>query len=312
MSSTPPEQPPDTAARSTLLGLGAVLLWASLAGLTALAGPIPPFQLSAMTFTIGALVGVAWAAVRREPFGVLLSVPAAAYLLGMYGLLLFHVCYFHALQRAPVIEASLVIYLWPLLIVLLSGLLPAALGGKGLGWRHIAGAALGLAGTAQILLGGGESLAFAGHADGYLAALAAAFIWASYSVASRLLAAVSSTAVIGSCALTALGGALLHLALERTVWPVTPGAWLAIVGLGLGPVGLAFYLWDEGMKRGSIRLLGVASYATPLLSTVLLGALGLGQPTPRLWFAAVLITAGALLAGSDLIIGKGASDAHRS
>ncbi len=306
MSPLPPDTTqPDTATtdagmRATVLGLGAVALWASLAALTAFAGPMPPFQLTAMTFAIGSLVGVAWARVRGEPLRVLVSVPWTQYLLGVYGLLLFHVCYFRALQRAPVIEASLVIYLWPLLIVLLAGLLPAGPGAKGIGLRHIAGAILGITATAAILLGGGETVSFSGHADGYLAALAAAFIWASYSVASRLYAAVPSTAVIGSCALTAIGAALLHGALETTIWPATLAQWLAIIGLGLGPVGLAFYLWDEGMKRGRIQLLGVASYATPLLSTVLASALGLGQATPGLWLAAVLIAAGALLAGTDL------------
>ena len=43
--------------------------------------------------------------------------------------------------------------------------------------------------------------------------------------------------------------------------------WLAIVALGIGPVGIAFFVWDIGMKRGDIRVLGAASYATPVLST---------------------------------------------
>ena len=37
--------------------------------------------------------------------------------------------------------------------------------------------------------------------------------------------------------------------------------------LGLGPVGAAFFLWDIGMKKGDLRFLGVASYATPMIST---------------------------------------------
>ena len=105
----------------------------------------------------------------------------------------------------------------------------------------------------------------------------------------------------------AAGAALLHLALETTVLPATPGAWLAIAMLGIGPVGLAFYLWDEGMKRGDIRLLGVASYSTPLLSSLLLAGLGLGEATSMIWVAALLITAGALLASRDTLRGVGRS-----
>ena len=142
----------------------------------------------------------------------------------------------------------------------------------------------------------------AAAASGYVAAVAAALIWSSYSVLSRLLACVSSTAVIGSCAATAIGAALLHFGLETTVLPTTIGAWLAIIALGIGPVGLAFYLWDEGMKRGDIRLLGVASYSTPLLSTLLLAALGLGEATRIIWVAALFISAGALLASRDSLL----------
>ena len=300
-----PDPIPDVTTRATLLGLGAVLLWTSLASLTALAGPIPPFQMSAMTFAIGSAVGVLWSLVRGQPLGSLMTIRPASLALGIYGLLLFHVCYFIALRLAPVIEASLIIYLWPLLIVLFSGLLPSGLGGHGLGWLHIGGALLGLAGSALILSGGilsdgGQWRAFGdGQALGYLMAAAAAFVWASYSVASRLLRDVPSNAVTVNCAATATGALGLHVIFETTVWPGSVAAWLAIVALGFGPVGLAFYLWDEGMKRGNMRLLGVASYATPLLSTLLLRSLGLGSASASLWLAALLITAGAVLGSRE-------------
>ncbi|MDX2158102.1 MAG: DMT family transporter, partial [Hyphomicrobiaceae bacterium] len=246
-------------------------------------------------------VGLGWATVRGERLGVLTAVPAGAWALGVYGLLAFHVCYFLALRHAPALEASLIVYLWPLLIVLMSAWLPARLSGRRLGWWHIGGALLGLAGAVVILAGGDARPATSagGTAAGYALALAAALIWSSYSVASRHYQHVPSSAVTGSCASTAVGAALLHLALEATVWPATPMAWLAVLGLGLGPVGLAFYIWDEGVKRGDIRLLGVASYATPLLSTLLLAALGLGRAHASIWLAAGLVTAGALLAGRE-------------
>jgi drug/metabolite transporter (DMT)-like permease len=282
--------------KATGLGLVAVLLWAALAALTALAGRIPPFQLAAMTFAIGTLVGVAWARLKGQSLAVLAEVPLASWCLGVYGLLAFHACYFFALQAAPPLEASLIIYLWPLLIVLMSGLLPVTHGGTELRWWHVGGALLGLAGTVLILMGKGGSVDLSGPAWGYMAAAAAALIWSSYSVASRLFARVPSTAVMGSCGLTAIGALAFHLLLETTVWPGSVTAWVAVLALGLGPVGAAFYLWDEGMKHGDIRLLGVASYTTPLFSTIILAVLGLGAATAIVWLAALLITAGALLA----------------
>lgn len=285
--------------RSTLLGLGAVLLWALLAAFTVYAGRIPPFQLTAMTFAVGTLVGLGYLRASGQSLARLRDVPLGAYTLGVYGLLGFHVCYFFALQNAPPLEVSLIVYLWPLLIVLFTGLLPGGEANK-LRWWHLAGAVLGFAGAAMLLLGGtGQVTNLAGVGLGAAMAFVAAFIWSSYSVASRLFATVPSSALIVSCAATTVGAALLHLATEATVWPASIGAWMAVLALGLGPVGIAFYIWDEAMKHGDIRLLGVASYATPLLSTVILAGLGFGEATSQIWLAALLITGGALLASLD-------------
>jgi len=284
--------PPSTSTNATRLGFGAILLWAALAALTTAAGPIPPFQLAAMTFAIASAVGVGWTLVTAKSLRPLRKLSWPALALGLYGLLAFHACYFFALQRAPAIEASLIIYLWPLLIVLLSALLPARLGGSPLTWRHVVGSLLGLAGTALIILERPRDGSIDSHVDGYIFAGLAAFIWSSYSVASRLLADIPTANVTASCAATAVGAGLLHLWLETTIMPSTASQWLAIAVLGIGPVGLAFYLWDEGMKRGNMRLLGVASYATPLLSTVLLAALGTGTLGPATAIAALMITAG--------------------
>jgi drug/metabolite transporter (DMT)-like permease len=281
---------------ATLMGFGAIALWAVLAVLTTRAGPVPPFQLSAMAFSIGTMVGLAWARRRGQSLRVLWTQPLGAWLLGVYGLLAFHACYFFALQNAPPLEASLIIYLWPLLIVLLSGLVPAHLGGGAVTTAAIVGATLGFAGTVALLLDASGRPGFGGSLLGYALALAAALIWSSYSVASRLYRDVPSVAVIGSCALAALGSALLSWVTETPAWPQDGRAWLAVLGLGLGPVGLAFYLWDEGMKRGDMRLLGIASYATPIASTLILAAAGEGDLRPSILVAAVLVSAGAYLA----------------
>src|SRR5207253_245285 len=164
---------------------------------------------------------------------------------------------------APPAEAGLLNYLWPLLIVLFSSLLP----GERLLAHHIIGALLGLAGTVLLLMGGGGSGFEAGQLPGLAAAFVAAFVWATYSVLSRRLKAVPTDAVAGFCLATAVLAALMHGVLETTVWPENTLQWLSVLALGIGPVGAAFYAWDIGMKRGDIRVLGAASYATPLLST---------------------------------------------
>ena len=131
---------------------------------------------------------------------------------------------------------------------------------------------------------------------GYLLALACAFVWAGYSVLSRRFGQVPTDAVAGFCLVTSLLSLVCHLIFETTVWPETTTQWLALVALGLGPVGAAFYVWDIGMKQGDIRFLGVASYATPVLSTLLLVVAGYAALTLSLVLACGLIVAGALVA----------------
>ena len=330
-----------------MAGLGAIALWGALATLSVAAGPVPPFQMVAMTFAVGASIGIVRARRRGMAWRALVAWPARVWALGIGGLFGYHALYFAALQLAPPAEANLVNYLWPLLIVLLS----APLAGERLGWPHLLGAALGFAGVALLALGRGLNftgtyalgylwpllivllsaplagerlrwphllgafLGFAGvallaasrgvnfggqYALGYGLALGCAFAWSFYSVLSRRLGETPTDAIAAFCAASALLSLVCHLLFERTVWPPTGLAWLAVLALGLGPAGTAFYLWDHAVKRGDIRALGALSYATPILSTALLILCGLAEPTRALLLAALLVTAGAVLASREM------------
>ena len=275
---------------ATGLGVGAILLWSTLASLTVLSGGLPPFQTTAVAFAIGATV-IGLAAIARGRAGAMLPTPASL-ALGVYGLFGYHALYFLALKSAPAVEANLINYLWPLLIVLFSALLP----GERLRWFHVAGAALGLAGAAILTLGGGTLALSWDYALGYGAAAGCALVWSSYSVASRLLASVPSESLAVSCLATSVLACFCSLAFETWVAPSGPAAWTALACLGLGPVGAAFLLWDIGMKQGDTSLLGVLAYASPILSTLLLVALDLAEPTWALAVACVLMVVAAVIA----------------
>jgi len=280
-----------TTRTATSIGLIAVLLWSMLALFTAATGTIPPFQLNAMTFLVGGLVGVVSWIVRPQGLKALRQ-KTIVWALGIGGLFGYHALYFAALRWAPPAESGLINYLWPLLIVLFSSLLP----GEHLRRAHIVGALLGFAGVIVLIGGRGAFDARSEYLPGYICAFVAAFVWAGYSVLSRRFGQVPTDAVAGFCLATSLLSLVCHLAFETTIWPETTTQWLAVLGLGLGPVGAAFYVWDIGMKRGDIRFLGVASYATPVLSTLLLVVAGYAEPTLTLALACGLIVAGALVA----------------
>lgn len=277
--------------KATGLGFGAILLWSMLALFTEGSQPVPPLLLNAMCFTLGGTIGLIWLFTKGDP-KQLKRVPLRVYLFGTAGLFGYHFLYFSALRMAPPAQAGLIAYLWPLLIVLFSGLLP----GESLRIGHVLGAVIGLSGAALILFGDGIGAIDQAALPGYGLALLCALTWSGYSVLSRRLGDTPTETVAIFCVATALLSTVAHIALEPTVWPSSTRAWVSIAALGLGPVGLAFYVWDIGVKRGNIQLLGVASYAAPLLSTLILVGFGVAEPTITLGLAAALITGGAILA----------------
>jgi len=278
---------------ATLAGCAALLLWAFLALLARLAHPLPPLLLTGLAFAVGGGLGLAVVAARGR-LGALRQAPLA-WAHGVGGLAGYHALYFAALALAPPVEANLLNYTWPLLIVLLA----APLRGLPLGPRRLAGVALSAAG-AVLLLAQGTGLAFgAGALPGYAAALGAGLTWAVYSVLSGTprLARVPTEAVAGFCLAAALLALLGHVALEPAASP-GPRQWLAVLLLGAGPMGAAFFLWDVGMKRGDPRLLGTLAYGTPVASTLLLVASGEGALTWPVLAAAALVVGGGALAAT--------------
>ena len=275
--------------KSDLLALAAIALWGSLATLGVSLAHVPPFLLTGLSLLIGSLIALPLSRFRLSEW----RVPLPTLALGLYGLFGYHFLLFLAFRHAPPVEANLVNYLWPLGIVIMA---PLFLPGMRLHAVHVISALVGFAGAALAILGKpgtapGLSLQFEW---GYVLALAAAFIWSSYSLMTRRVA-VFPTSAIGSFA--ALSG-LLALACHTWLEPATPLSthdWLLIAAMGLGPLGGAFFLWDAALKTGDPRKIGLLSFLTPLLST---GMLLLTQGKPLTWHVAL---AAALIIGAAAI-----------
>lgn len=281
--------------RATLIGLTAVLMWSTLGLFGAASGQVPPFLLNALCFGLSGLAATLWLGLTGRLARMRQSLGVMAF--GTLGLFGFHFFYFTAIRNAPPVDANLINYTWPLLIVVFSALLP----GERLKAHHILGTLLGLAGAA-LLVTGGKGLALdPAHVPGYLAACASALFWSSYSVLSRRLGKVPTEAVAGFCLGTSALSLAAHLAFETTVWPASVGEWGAVLALAAFPVGLAFFVWDIGVKRGDIQVLGAGAYAAPVLSTLLLIAFGFGAFTTVVALACALVTLGAVVAAKDMI-----------
>lgn len=259
-----------------------MVLWASLASLARVLSAWPPFLLTGSALLLGALVGVP----RLRDW----RVPARTLLLGVCGLAGYHTALFLAFRLAPAVEANLLNYLWPTFLVILS---PVFLPGTRLRTGHVVGTALGLVGAALVVTQGTLSLE-AAHLPGYLLAALAALIWASYSLLTKRVPPFPDAAIGLFCAVSGAVALALHALLEPAYRPrLAEVPWLLL--LGLGPMGLAFFSWNYAMTRGDPRTIGALSYLTPLLSTLLLVALGGGTLTAATAVAGALIVGGAVV-----------------
>lgn len=262
--------------------LGAIALWATLASLGVSLQHVPPFLLTGLALLIGSVPS--WPLARHW------RVPLPTLVLGLYGLFGYHLLLFIALRHAPAVEANLVNYLWPLLIVVLS---PVLLPGMRLRPLHAIAALAGFAGAAIAILGSGPR-AGGGWSWGFLPALAAALVWSTYSLLTRRVR-VFPTAAIGLFGV--LSGALsvgCHFLFEPAA-TLQPLDWALVAAMGLGPLGGAFFLWDKALKLGDPRQIGILSYLTPLLSTLLLMLVTGRSPSWSIALAAALIIGSAVL-----------------
>lgn len=245
---------------SKLLALGAIFLWASLAMLGVRLAHLPPFWLTGVALLIGSVIALP---LSRFDF-VQWRMPLRTLALGVYGLFGFHFLLFIALRHAPPVQANLVNYLWPLGMVVLA---PLFLPDMRLHWRQLLAALIGFAGAALAIVGG-QSVQ-GGFAWGYVLALASAFVWASYSLLTQRVPPFATSAIGLFAMVSGLLSLACHALLEAPA-QVTAQDWPWLVLMGLGPLGAAFYLWDAALKRGNAQQIGLLSFLTPLLSTLLL------------------------------------------
>ena len=241
--------------QSFLLGLLAIVCWGSLATLGNQLIHLPPFYVLGLSFIIGSIP--AW----TKPKELFPDFATSSWgILGYFG---YHFFLFYSFRKAPIIEANLINYLWPMILVMLT---PLFFNSQKLKWYHFFGAGLSLLGCLVLVRGKGADIKLENF-YGYLLALGAAISWPVYSLVKKKMRSSTVWSVGGFC----LGAGILCLITHALIEPRVVLQWndaLLIFLMGIGPFGLSFYAWDRALAHGDSRVIGALSYLTPVLSTL--------------------------------------------
>jgi len=290
----------DEKQRATLAAVGSILLWCTsgvcFARGARLLGPMA--YLTLMTAT-GVITVVLLQRFRGQPFADLVRLPLRVMVAGFWGVAFYTALLALAFGIAPeraIGQVNLLNYLWPVWIVLLSALLIRE---KTRLLPTAAGVLLGFAGII-VARGPAELLRVPENPLPLFLALLGGFLWACYSVLLRRwrIPAEQGGTVFHFTLCSLMAAAVAAIRGEwQNLPPVGAEGLFWILFGGIGPVGLAYHWWEIGVKRGHVPLISTLAYFIPIGSTLLIGLLFREAMGPGLLLGAVLIAAGAWLAG---------------
>lgn len=265
---------------SLILGIITILCWGSLATFGNLLIHLPPFYVLGVCFIMGSIP--AW----RKPKEMF--PPFKTLLLGVFGYFGYHFFLFYAFRYAPAIEANLINYLWPVIMVILT---PVFFRETKLKIYHIAGAVLSVIGSVFLVAGKGGEIRKE-NVIGYILALLAAITWPLYSIGKKKMPATSVWAIGSFCLISGILCFIVHAAIEPRVVLQFHDAWKLLL-MGIGPFGIAFYCWDVALRHGDARIMGALAYLTPVLSTLGLVFFAGQEMVSSTFIAMILIIGGA-------------------
>jgi len=271
----------------TVIGYSALIFWALAAPFTVKIRAIPVFETLTVVFTVSFFVSIIrltysgrWAELKQPWFLWCIG------FLGIYGNDLLYIA---AFKHAPPAQADLINYLWPVIVILFTGLLPD----EKLSFKHILAAAFGFTGVYVLINQNGEGLD-SQYLFGYILAFLDAVVWSVYTLVARRFGK-SPVEMIGMyCGAGAICSFFIHFYFEPFYTPQL-NQWIILFCMGLTTQCLAYFFWDFGIKRGDFKLLSILSYGNPILSIAFLILFGMAKPSFELFLACILVSFGGLI-----------------
>jgi drug/metabolite transporter (DMT)-like permease len=285
-----PLRPSGNAKSATFLGYGSIILWSLSGILTAAVSGIPTFEVLAIAFGVSFLLSTAgwglWGSFKN------LKRPMYSWVLGVVGIYGSESMYVAAFKFAPAAHVDLISSLWPIFVVVFSVFIP----NEKFVARYLVASIIGFFGVYCIIFGDQQWISVGdNHWLGYLLALLGALLACVYTLTTHRFCETSIETMsiyAGFCVVFSL---ILHFQFEVTMMPSTM-EWATMISMGLLTQGLAYMLWNHGVRYGNYRLLSILSYGSPIISIFLLIIFGFANATPQLALACVLMCLACLVA----------------
>lgn len=284
------------ASSATLIGYIGVLFWSFSAIFNASVRRIPTFEIIIFAYGTACVVILARVAWRREWHKF--KQPLMIWVIGILGIYANDVFYIAAFKQIPAVQADLINYLWPVGVIIFSGFLPR----EKFNAYHLAAALIALIGV-YVLVTGGRGLGGINprYFVGYSLALSGVVTWCVFVLVSRHYPDIPVEMIGVYCGIGALLSIVPQAVTEKFVMPTAKDLAVLIM-MGLTAQGLAYVLWEIGVKRGNFLLLSVLAYGNPILSVLLLVIFGFTQLTVAVAIASVMVTIAGVFASFDGLI----------
>jgi len=273
---------------ATKIGTFALVIWSFGPLFNNLVSAVPIFEILSFSFGIGFICGCVYLTVTKNWHK--LTQPLVYGVMGFAGIFGNELLFVSAFKFAPAAHITLINYLWPILVLTLTGLIRQ----DRLSLRYMIAAILGFLSVAFYIVNQIETVISGKYWIGYALVLLGTCCWSMYILANRKQEHMPSEMITIYCGLGFIISLTVHCQTETFYLPTLNEAF-ALCWLGFMGLGLAFNFWDFGIKWGNPRLLSILSYNTVLLSTLILIGFNQTQFDMSLVVAAVGVTLASLV-----------------
>ena len=275
----------------TLIGYLGLLLWSTSGVVATYVVNLPTFEVLSIAFSTSFFVSTINIVIKRRWF--ILKQRTMLWIIGTIGIFGSESLYIAAVKYAPTSHIDLIYYTWPMMLIMLSRIILKEKIRKS---YLIAGSLSFFSIYLLILKTKSNELGYINqYMFGYILALTDAFFSSIYVLGQRYFKETPTELIGVFCGIGMLCSLFCHFQFEPTVIP-NFNEWLLILYMGFSTQGIAYFLWDYGVKRGNYLLLSMLSYANAFISMLWLVLFGITE------FSIDLLTAFGLMTTALIIM----------